>query len=65
MLERNDSKNGTRSYTLGNFTTLLLISDVYKTLCFSFEAFGAVKLIQQIGSAAPCVLHLTLVFLHK
>ena len=62
MLGPNDSKNGTRSYTLGNFTTLLLISDEYKTLCFSFEAFGAVKLIQQIGSAALCVLYLIYAF---
>ena len=50
MLRTNDSKSGTRSYTLGNFRTLLLISHVYKTLCFSFEAFRAVQLIQQIAA---------------
>ena len=34
---------------LHTFGTLLLISHVYKTLCLSFEAFRAVKLIQQIA----------------
>ena len=45
MLGTNDSKNGIKSDTLGNYRTLLLISLVNKTLCFSFEA---VKLLQQI-----------------
>ena len=31
-------------------TALLLISHVYKTLCFSFEELRAVKLIQQIAA---------------
>ena len=50
MLRPNDSKSGTRSYTLENFRTVLLISQCTKTLCFSFEAFRAVKFIQQIAS---------------
>ena len=48
MLGTNDFKNGTSSYILGKFRTLILISNPYKSLCFSFEAFRAVKLIQQI-----------------
>ena len=54
LLRTNDSKNGIGSYTLGNFKTLLLISNVYKTLCFSFEAFRAVQLIQQSAANLNC-----------
>ena len=49
MLRTNDSKSGTRSYTLGNFRTLLLICQ-----CFSFEAFRTVKFIQQIAANLNC-----------
>ena len=45
MLGTNDSKNSIRSDR-----TLLLISHVHKTLCFSFEAFRAVKLLQQVAA---------------
>ena len=54
MLQTNDSKSGTRSYTLRNFNTLSLTSHVYKTLCFPFEAFRAVQLIQQIAANLNC-----------
>ena len=54
MLRTNDSKSGTKSYTLGNFRTILLISHVYKTLCFSFEAFRTAQLIQQIATNLNC-----------
>ena len=40
----------TNFYTPGNFRTLLLISGMYKTLHFPFEAFRAVKLVQQIAA---------------
>ena len=58
MLRTNDSKSGTRSYALGNFRTLLLISHAYKTLCFSFEAFRAIQLIQQIAATSKGLLFL-------
>ena len=48
------SQNGTISYTLTDFRTLLLIFYMYKTLCFSFETFRAVKLIQQIAANLNC-----------
>ena len=54
MLGTNGSKNGIRSYALGNYRTLLLIALVHKTLCFSFEAFRAVKLLQQIQANLMC-----------
>ena len=38
--------------------TSLLISHVYKTLCFSFEAFRAVKFLQQIASTSKGLLFL-------
>ena len=45
MLGTDDLKNDIRSDTLGNYRTLLFISHVHKTWCFSFEA---VKLLQVI-----------------
>ena len=54
MLRTSDSKSGTRSYTLGNFRTLLLISHVYKTMCFPFEAFRTAQLVQQIAANLNC-----------
>ena len=44
ILRFDDLKNDTRSYTLRNFRALLLISHVYKSLCFLLEASRAVKL---------------------
>ena len=52
MPRTNDSKSGTRSCTIGNFKTLLLISHVYKSLCFSFEAFRPVQ--HQIAANLNC-----------
>ena len=49
----NDSNNGIRSDTLENYKTLSLISQLNKTLCFSFEASRAVTL-QQIPADLNC-----------